>query len=214
MATSRTNPRAMRSDARRNTEQLLTSAREVFAAKGLQAPLEEIARRADVSVGTLYNRFGSRATLVDAVMVEPVEATVRSVEQALAVADPWQGLVDHFVVLADWMATDRGLADVCVYTLPPGSKTEQAKSRGAELTAALVERAQLAGVLRPDVTVADLGLLIWAVLRATEGIRDAAPDAWRRHLALLFDGLHADAAHQLPAGPLDPEMVRQAMTFG
>jgi hypothetical protein len=55
---------------------------------------------------------------------------------------------------------------------------------------------------------------MWAAVRATEGLRPLAPDAWRRHLALVLDGLRADAAHPLPGRPLDPETVRQAMSFG
>src|SRR5882757_1609905 len=85
--------RPLRRDAQRNRELLLAAAREVFAERGLEAPLEEIARRAGVSIGTLYNRFPSRVDLVDAALTEPVEASVRIAERALANPDPWQGLV-------------------------------------------------------------------------------------------------------------------------
>src|SRR5882757_11505410 len=85
--------RPLRADARRNRELLVAAAREVFAARGLDAPLDEIARRAGVSIGTLYNRFPSRVDLVDAALTEPVEASVRIAERALANPDPWQGLV-------------------------------------------------------------------------------------------------------------------------
>lgn len=68
-------------------------------------------------------------------------------------------------------------------------------------------------MLRPDIAPTDLGLLTWAVVGATEGVRGIAPDAWRRHLALLLDGLRAGAAHPLPGAPLDPEAVRRAMAF-
>jgi hypothetical protein len=132
---------------------------------------------------------------------------------ALANPDPWQGLVDHFTAIAELQVADRGFTDICVYALPPGSATERAKRRGAELTLALCERAQRAGALRPDVTLTDLGLLVWAVVRASDGVRAVAPRVWRRHLALLLDGLRSDAAHPLPGQPLDPERLRQAMAF-
>jgi len=86
-------------------------------------------------------------------------------------------------------------------------------TRGGSPTSALVERAQRAGVPRPDVDLTDIGLLVWASVRATEGVRTVTPDAWRRHLALVLDGLRTDAAHPLPGRPLDPETVRRAMAF-
>ena len=205
---------ALRADARRNRESLVTAARAVFAERGLGAPLEEVARRASVSIGTLYNRFGARTDLVDAVYADRVEETVRSAERATQAEDPWQGLVEHLTFMAQIQASDRGFEDVCVYSFPPGSVIERAKARGHSVFVALVGDAQHSGALRDDISVADLGLLLWSVVRATEGIRSSAPDAWRRHLAVLLDGLRAQAAHPVPGPPLDQALVRQAMTFG
>lgn len=202
--------RPLRADARRNRELLVAAAREVFAERGLEAPLDEVARRARVSIGTLYNRFPSRTELADAAMAGLARESVRLAERALANPDPWQGLVEHLTALAELQATDKGFTDICVHSLPPDSATERAKARGHELFGALIERARRAGVLRPDIAPTDLGLLTWAVVRATDGVRTVAPDAWRRHLAILLDGLRADAAHPLPGAPLDPEVVRRA----
>jgi AcrR family transcriptional regulator len=210
----RTEARPLRADARRNRELLLAAAREVFAGRGLDAPLDEIARRAGVSIGTLYNRFPARVELVDAALAEQVLTSVRLAERAMADPDPWRGLATHLTAIAELQAVDRGFTDICVYTLPTDSVTERAKRRGNELTIALVERAQRAGVLRTDVDITDIGLLMWAAVRATEGVRALAPDAWRRHLALMLDGLRTNAAHPLPGRPLDPETVRRAMSFG
>jgi len=138
----------------------------------------------------------------------------RSAERSAEAADPWQGLVEHLTLVAEIQARDRGFEDVCVYSFPAGSAIEQAKIRAHAAFLTLVERAQDAGALRADIGVADLGLLLWSVVRATEGIRASAPDAWRRHVALLLDGLRAQAAHPIPGEPLDQDLVRQAMTFG
>ncbi|MGH3503132.1 MAG: hypothetical protein ACRDQA_19890, partial [Nocardioidaceae bacterium] len=108
---------------------------------------------------------------------------------------------------------DRGFTEVCVHAFPDHLAIEKAKARGHELTEQLVDRAHRAGVLRPDVGLTDLGLLVWAVVRATDGVRAADPDAWRRHLAILLDGLRPEAAHQLPGSPLDPNQVRLAMAY-
>ena len=203
----------LRRDARRNRERLIAAAREVFAELGLSASLEEIARRAEVSIGTLYHRFESRTGLIDAALADRVEASVRLAEDALADPDPWRGLIGHLTAIAEWQADDRGFTEVCVYALPADSTTEIAKARGHAATAKLIDRAHQAGALRADVGLADLSLLVWAVVRATEGLRPAQPEAWRRHLAILFDGLRAETAHPLSGTPLDAASVQAAMTF-
>ncbi|GAA3382906.1 TetR/AcrR family transcriptional regulator [Cryptosporangium minutisporangium] len=206
--------RPLRRDAQRNREALVAAAKGVFAARGLDAPLEDVARAAGVSIGTLYNRFPTRAELVDAALIDTVEASVASAAQALTAPDPWQGLVDHLTAIGGLQARHRGFTDICVRTLPPDSATEQAKRRGHELFVALLDRARAVGALRPDVDTSDIGLLVWAAVRATDGLREVAPDAWRRHLAIVLDGLRGTAAHPLPGAPLSPEAVRDAMAFG
>lgn len=203
----------MRSDAARNRDRLIVAAREVFAEHGLSASLEEIARRAGVRVGTLYHRFGGRAGLFDAALTARVEAANRLAEKALACPDPWRGLVEHLTEIARWQAEDRGFTDVCVHTFAGDLAIERAKARGHELIERLVDRAHRAGVLRDDVGLADIGLLVWAVVRATEGIRAVEPEAWRRHLGVVLDGLRPESAHRLPGTPLDPERVRAAMSY-
>src|SRR6266545_4775094 len=82
---------ALRGDARRNLEKLKAAAIEVFRERGLGAPLEAIAARAGVSVGTLYNRFGDRQALIDAVIPALAAAQLRRVvERASAGASPWE----------------------------------------------------------------------------------------------------------------------------
>ncbi|MFI6870447.1 hypothetical protein [Nocardia sp. NPDC050406] len=119
--------------------------------------------------------------------------------------------MEHLLLLAETQARDRGFTDLCVRSLAADSPIEQTKARGQQLFRQLVGRAQESGALRADVDVTDIGLLLWSVVRGTEEIREAAPEAWRRHVAVLLDGLRADAAHPLPGGPIDPELVRTAM---
>ena len=63
-------------------------------------------------------------------------------------------------------------------------------------------RAKAAGVLRADIEPSDLVLILWGIAATADATRDAAPDAWRHHLALLLDGLRPDAAHPLPVPPV------------
>ena len=74
----------LRADARRNQEQVLQAARDLFVERGIDCPLEEIARRAGVGIGTLYRRFGDRDALVRAVLVDALELARASAEAALA----------------------------------------------------------------------------------------------------------------------------------
>ncbi|WP_227983478.1 TetR/AcrR family transcriptional regulator [Nocardia spumae] len=205
--------RPRRRDARDNRAKIAAAARARFTAEGLDTSLNRIARDAGVSIGTLYNHFPTREALINDALLDSVEESGRSAEDALRADDPWTGLVAHLTTIARWQAQDRGFTDICVYSLPADSPIEIAKHRGHELFRQVVARARESGQLRPDVTETDIGLLVWSVVRATDGVRDLAPDAWQRHLAALLDGLRADAAHPLPGSPLDPELVRAAMTL-
>jgi hypothetical protein len=151
--------------------------------------------------------------VVDAALLDRVEASVAVAEDALRNPDAWAGLVEHPTAIARLQAMDRGFTEICVVSLPADSATERAKARGHVLFTQLVDRAHRAGELRDDVDMADLGLLTWGVVRATDGIRDVAPEAWERHLAILLDGMRSGAAHPLPGHRLDPALVRNAMAL-
>ncbi len=212
--TADTEQRPRRRDARDNRDKVIAAARARFIAEGLDASLNAIARDAEVSIGTLYNHFPTREALIGEALLERVEESVRSAEAALRNPDPWTGLVEHLTMLAESQSRDRGFTDICVRSLPPESLIEVTKLRGHTLFRELIARVQESGALRSDVDVADVGLLLWAVVRATEGVRAQAPDAWRRHLGVLLDGLRADAAHALPGTPIDREILSAAVRSG
>src|SRR5438034_9635182 len=86
-----TSPRPLRRDAQRNRDLSLAAARDAFAAEGLGVPVEDIARRAGVGMGTLYRRFASKEDLIDAVLVDAFERYAESAEAALAAEDAWDG---------------------------------------------------------------------------------------------------------------------------
>jgi AcrR family transcriptional regulator len=201
----------LRADALRNREAIVAAARQVFAEAGLDAPLEEIARRAGVGIGTLYRRFPSRLDLVDAILTGSVEAHVRVAEEALAMADPWEGFVHFLTEVGRLQATDRGLNDMMSMRLPRATRAESAKRRFFEAQAEIIARAQRSGELRADVTSEDMALLAWATTRIVEATHDVAADAWWRHLALLIDGLRADRARPLPVPPMTVRQVYRAM---
>lgn len=191
---------------------LLEAARAVFSEHGLSASLEHVARRAGVSVGTLYHHFGGRDRLIDAAMLPQVERAVEHARDALGrEPDAWSGLTGHLTAIAEWQARDRGFTDICLLALPEDFAIELAKREGHLLTEQLVRRAQAAGQLRDDVTLDDIGLLIWGCVRATEQVRASRPSVWRRHLAILLDGLRAPGTTALTEPPLDADEVVEAM---
>ena len=203
--------RALRKDAQLNREALLIAAADVFAHAGLEAPLEEVARRAGVGIGTLYRHFPTREDLVDSVLTSPLDAHVAVAEESLAYADPWAGLVHYMEASCELVAADRGFAEMMSICLPGSTRAERAKERLYAVVAALVARAHSEGRLRPDVTAEDLFFLTWSHARILEATSTAAPQAWRRHLELFIDGLRAERAHPLSGSPMTRRQVQVAM---
>jgi len=204
--------RPLRRDAQRNRAAIVAAALQVFCDHGLEAPLEEIARRAGVGIGTLYRRFPSRVELLDAVLADTIQAHVDAAQQALAIDDPWDGFTHYLEETCRLQAADRGLNDVMGMRFPRATAVEAAKARLFEVVAQVVDRAQQSGQLRADLTLEDLAVVTWANTRILQAVRAAgAPDAWRRHLGFLLDGFRADRAHPLPQPPLSPRQVHRAM---
>ncbi|MET7398130.1 helix-turn-helix domain-containing protein [Dactylosporangium sp. NPDC005572] len=204
---------ALRRDAQRNLERLTAAAVEVFHERGLDAPLEEIARRAGVSPGTLYNRFAGRDALIDAVMPGLIAARLEAARtEALACADAWEGFVGYVVRMCELQASDPALDDAMSRRFPDAAELTALCDAQLDFVREIVARAHAAGALRADFTVEDLPLLMWStsmVVRATAGV---APQVWRRALALLLDGLRPAAAHPLPVPPLTEPQLHEAMT--
>ncbi|MER5387024.1 helix-turn-helix domain-containing protein [Streptomyces sp. NPDC002688] len=88
---SRTTP--LRVDAQRNLEHVLRAAREVFGELGYGAPMEDVARRARVGVGTVYRRFPSKDVLVRRIAEEETSRLTDQARAALGQEDePWSAL--------------------------------------------------------------------------------------------------------------------------
>ena len=108
----------LRADAERNRERILATARQVFAERGLNASLEDIARRAGVGVGTLYRRFPSREDLIGAVFAEKMAVYADAVDAALADSDPWRGFCGFIERVCGLQTEDVGFADLLTLTVP------------------------------------------------------------------------------------------------
>lgn len=206
-----TNPRPLRKDAQRNRDLLVAAARRVFSTRGLDVPLEDIAKEAGVSIGTLYNRFPTRGELIDAALADKVAGAIGLAERASAMADAWEGFAWFLERTCELQASDRGYNELCARALPDAQEVERLKARGHELVGAIVERAQRSGQLRADFQDGDFAFVLWSITTIIDATANTAPDAWRRHLAFMLDGFRAGAATPLPGRALEPDEVAQAM---
>lgn len=205
-----TDAKTLRSDARRNRERLVASARELFARDGVDVPVEEIVQRAGLGMGTLYRHFPAKEDLVDAVLEDAFADLVVLAEEAAEADDAWAGLTQFLEQALARHAGNRGLKDLIATTDHGRQRAQAMRERIRPLLAGMVERAQAQGALRPDVAAEDIPLVFWTTDRVIERTAAIAPDTWRRFLAILLDGLRAPAATPLPAPPLTPEHLAQA----
>src|SRR5450631_3711287 len=137
--------RPKRADAQRNYDRVVAAAREAFADRGASTSLEEIARRAQVGIGTLYRNFPTRQDLLEAVYVDEVAVLCRSAED-LAGLPPWDALVAWLQRFVAYLATKRALAEELLAYVDRDAEFFRA-CRNAFYGAGepLLERAQAAG---------------------------------------------------------------------
>lgn len=186
--------RPLRADAARNRDRLLTAAERVFGERGLDAPLEHIAREAHVSVGTLYNHFPTRDALLDAIYPVRLVALQELAARALAEDDAWRGFAGYVEGLLALQAESRGLNDVVAGRAPLSPEVAAACARGFDDAERIVDRARRAGALRADFALGDLVTLSRAMSQVIGWQGAAGQDDWRRCLGFFLDGLRAEAA--------------------
>lgn len=192
----------MRRDARRNRERLIAEAKRLFAERGIEAPLDELASRAEVGAGTLYRHFPSRDALIRALYDDGVAELQSHATEILDADTAWGGVERWLEILSGWLAERPYIPGVLrrVAELDPDHRP------GMEFEAlldGLVERAQAEGALRPDVTAVDLGVLV-DMLGSLGQYGGAYLPYWRRQLTIVLDGLRARPDDTpLPGAALD-----------
>jgi len=180
--------RPLRRDAQRNHDLLVQAARDVFAVKGLDAPLDEIVRRAGVSPGTLYNHFSTREGLIEAAMQEHMEQAIAIAQQAHDTEDPWQGLDFLMTRLIAFQAADRGFCEaIGERWFASGSPIGQLREQYDHLAGLVIGRAKDARLLRADFGVDDLAGLVTGAAHAIR--TSCARTTLHRQLDLLQNGI-------------------------
>jgi AcrR family transcriptional regulator len=177
--------RPKRADARRNYDKVVAAAREAFAERGASTSLEEIARRAEVGIGTLYRNFPNRQALLEAVYAGEVESLCGSAAE-FAQLEPWEAFVAWVHGLVGYMATKQALAHELFEYLDRDAPLFQS-CRTLLFAAAepLLARAQDAGAVRADTNVAEIIQLVGGISK----IPAAEPEQIEHIIEIALDGL-------------------------
>lgn len=195
--------RRLRADARRNSAQLLAAARDVVVERGAGAPLDEVARRAGVGIGTLYRRFPDRGALLRAVVVDALERTARAAEEALAEeSDGFSALVRYMHAALDFRVSAVIPVVLGTLDLEDDDDLHQARETGAGLVQRIIDTAHADGSLPTDVTFGDVGTLLVRLSRPLPGpVPPSVDEALaHRHLDLLIEGLRPAPGRRAPVG--------------
>lgn len=199
----------LRADARRNREQMLRFARDLFLERGIDCPLEDVARAAGVGIATLYRRFGDRAGLVTAVLVDALEESRAVAEKAAgaegdgldAIAGYLREMLDVRVSAVIPLALDR---------LDDDAGLVRAREESARAVQRLVDVAHEDGSLPASVTFGDLGTLLVRLSRPLPG---GVPNELdnrlaHRHLDLVLAGLRSGVELADGSGPSREDLHR------
>lgn len=185
--------RPQRADARRNRAAIVKAARAVFAREGLEAQMDEVARRAKVGVGTLYRHFPTKDALVVALVEDKFARLAAVTRRGLEIEDPWEALATVLRDGARMHASDRALGQAVMDQ--PDRIAAAAYAAGVPiLLDELVRRGQAAGVVRADARWEDVPMIFCALSNAQGPPRAS----WERMLSLVLDGLRAPGSDPLP----------------
>ena len=204
--------RPLRKDAERNRQRILAAAAEVFAARGLDVTLDDIAAHAGVGVGTVYRRFTDKDELIDAVFERHLDQVAALVSDALEAPDAWEGLTTYLERSLRMQLEDRGFTAILYGR--SGRRLDLARERLPPLTEALVDRARSEGAVREDLERTDLVFIQLALAAVIEATRRANPELYRRYLAMFLDGLRParQRPSMLPVAALTGEQTHTVMT--
>jgi AcrR family transcriptional regulator len=200
--------RPLRADALENRNRILAAARDVFVEQGPSAPLEEISRRAGCGIATLYRRFPDRAALIRAVVLDALRRTTEAARRAMKEeGDPFDALVRY---MHDALDIRTGAVIPALLEEIPfeDAELDQVRTEGAQVTEDLLEKVKRAGAIRPDVTFADIGLLIVRFSRPLPGPFPAETNhgLGHRHLDLTINGLR-------PGNATDAQVTGPALGY-
>lgn len=204
----------LRKDAELNRQRIVSAARAAFAECGIDVPMEEVARRAGVGVGTLYRRYPTRADLVAAAFEQKMTAYADAARDALAEPDPWRGFCIYVERVCAMQGEDRGFTTVLTLSFPTAKRFEADRDRSFADFMTLVERAKAAGRLRADFVAEDMVMFLMANAGVLTATADTAPETSPRLVEYFLQACATtSAAAPLPAPPEPRRMYRAMLRF-
>jgi AcrR family transcriptional regulator len=209
-----TSPRELRKDAALNRARLLTAAAELFAERGLNVTLNDIAHHAGVGVGTAYRRFANKEEVIDALFEQRLIEVAAVAQQSLDDPDAWHGLLSFLERALHLRHGDRGLNEIMNNPMLGDLRVREARDRIAPILTKLVEKAKRQGVVRDDLDQTDLIFIQAGLSAIIEATRDQSPDLYRRYLTIFLDGIRTDRTDftPLPTKALTAAQTHKAMT--
>jgi AcrR family transcriptional regulator len=203
----------LRRDAERNKQRIMAAARELFAKRGLEVTMDDIADHAGVGVGTVYRRFPDRELLIDALFEESLESVLALAEEGLEMKDPWEGFVHFFAGALEMQAANHALKGLLFSTAHGRERVAESRARISPVASQLAARAQASGDLRPDVTDSDMTVLSLGLGTTDDFAGQVEPEIWRRYLGIVLDGLRTSrkAPSKLDVEPIADAELDQAM---
>lgn len=182
--------RKARSDGERNRDQLVSTAREVFAEHGIDAPLDLIAKRANLGSATLYRHFPTRESLVLETLRLNLRRHIAVIEGAQGSKPAWEGFAEYVTFSFHEQATDAALVE-SLAAIRRGTDAEVDRLRQSALDGIerIIARAKAEGAFRRDRWIEDLLLYIAGFQQISETRSGAGPAASERWLQLTLDAL-------------------------
>ncbi len=204
----------LRKDAALNRERLLAAASELFAQRGLNVTLNDIAHHAGVGVGTAYRRFANKDEVIEALFEDKVDEISRLAHEALAKDDAWEALVSFLEDSLELHFGDRGLTQLMYDSGLGPERLKRARDLNAPLLTEIVDRAKQQGSVRSDFDQSDIVFLQLALTAVMDSTRELAPQLYRRYLTMILDGIRADQPSRtpLPVAALTPHQTHKVFT--
>jgi AcrR family transcriptional regulator len=201
-----------RAQAARNDRRILEAAREIFIADP-DAPISAVADRAGVGISALYRRYASKEELLRKLSADGLERYIEAAEAALADrGDPWSAFAEFMRRIVD--ADTHSLTVRLAGTFHPTPELYRRAGRAQQLNLQLLERAQQAGAVRPDLAVDDLTFLFEQLASVRAPDEQRTRQLRHRYLALLLDALHTPSSAPLPGPAPSWEEIRRRWERG
>ncbi|HEX4248346.1 MAG TPA: helix-turn-helix domain-containing protein [Pseudonocardia sp.] len=179
----------MRADAVRNRERLLVAADLVFDELGIGASTEEVARRAEVGIGTVFRHFPTKESLLEAVYLARLCRLADTADKLSRSEGAGAAFFSFLDTVADQACGKRAFTE----SLANAGVDVEAAAAPAKLALrqsgdTLLERAQQAGAVRKDLRTEELWALLVGLARTAEYTAHD-PDLRSRTVGILMDGL-------------------------